>query len=70
MTTHPPYPIPISSDRLPALESGDRLTRPEFERRYTAASHIKKAELIEGVVYVASPLHFMPHAKPHSRLVT
>jgi hypothetical protein len=43
---------------LPPLESGDspsetrceRLTRPEFERRYAAASHIKKAELIEGIV--------------------
>ena len=37
----------------PPLESGDRLTRQEFERRYTAASDIRKAELIEGVVYVA-----------------
>jgi Uma2 family endonuclease len=55
---------------LPPLESGDRLTRPEFERRYAAAPHIKKAELIEGIVYVASPLRFTPHAEPHSRLVT
>jgi hypothetical protein len=37
------------------LQSGDRLSRPEFERRYAAAPHIKKAELIEGIVYVASP---------------
>ena len=34
--------------QLLPLESGDRLTRPEFERRYLAAPHIKKAELIEG----------------------
>jgi Uma2 family endonuclease len=54
---------------LPPLESGDRLTRPEFERRYAAAD-IKKAELIEGIVYVASPLRFQQHAEPHSRLVT
>jgi Uma2 family endonuclease len=53
---------------LPPLESGDRLTRPEFERRYAAAPHIKKAELIEGIVYVASPLRFQQHAEPHSRL--
>ncbi|WP_416674517.1 hypothetical protein [Egbenema bharatensis] len=53
---------------LPPLESGDRLTRPEFERRYAAALRIKKAELIEGIVYVASPLRFTPHAEPHSRL--
>jgi Uma2 family endonuclease len=55
---------------LPPLESGDRLTRPEFERRYSAAPHIKKAELIEGVVYVASPLRHEQHGKPHSRVMT
>lgn len=49
------------------LESGDRLTRPEFERRYKAST-VKKAELIEGVVYVASPLRFQQHAEPHSRI--
>ena len=37
------------------LHSGDHLTRDEFERRY-AAMHDRKAELIEGVVYVASPV--------------
>jgi hypothetical protein len=31
---------------LPPLESGDRLTRQEFERRYQAMGQIKKAELI------------------------
>jgi Uma2 family endonuclease len=29
------------------LENGDRLTRPEFERRYQAMSQVKKAELNE-----------------------
>jgi Uma2 family endonuclease len=57
-----------NSLRLPPLENGDCLTRPEFERRYTAAPDIKKAELIEGIVYVASPLRFQQHAEPHSRL--
>lgn len=70
MTIHMPHqPRPKNQD-LPPLESGDSLTRPEFERRYAAAPHIKKAELIEGIVYVASPLRFTPHAEPHSRLVT
>lgn len=54
---------------MPPLESGDRLTRPEFERRY-AVSTVKKAELIEGVVYVASPLRHEQHGKPHSRVIT
>lgn len=51
------------------LENGDRLTQDEFERRYRAASHIKKAELVEGVVYVASPLRFRSHSKPHGDLI-
>lgn len=57
-----------AAQNCPPLQSGDRLTRPEFERRYTAAPHIKKAELIEGIVYVASPLRFEQHAEPHSRI--
>ena len=36
------------------LENGDRLTRDGFERRYGAMPHLKRAELVEGVVYVAS----------------
>ncbi len=54
---------------LPLLENGDRLHRAEFERRYAAAPDVKKAELIEGIVYVASPLRFTPHAKPHGDLI-
>ncbi|MDS4030104.1 MAG: hypothetical protein RKO66_08520 [Candidatus Contendobacter sp.] len=44
------------------LENGDRLTRKEFERRYQAMPRLKKAELIEGVVFIPSPLHFEQHA--------
>ncbi|NER29107.1 MAG: Uma2 family endonuclease [Symploca sp. SIO1C4] len=51
------------------LENGDCLTRYEFERRYQAMPQIKKAELIEGVVYMASPLRFEPHAEPHSSII-
>ncbi|MBW4554309.1 MAG: Uma2 family endonuclease [Aphanocapsa sp. GSE-SYN-MK-11-07L] len=68
MTTH--LPPQAGLDRLPPLENGDRLSRAEFERRYRAAPQIRKAELIEGAVYVASSLRFTPHAEPHSRLVT
>ena len=52
------------------LENGDRLTRDEFERRYAAMPHLKKAELIEGVVYVASPLRYKHHGQPHSDMMT
>ena len=47
------------------LEPGDHLTREEFHRRYLANPHIKKAELIEGVVYVPSPVRLTHHARPH-----
>ena len=52
----------------PPLESGDHLTRPEFERRYEAMPYIKKAELIEGVVYVASPVR-ITHGRPHGQIM-
>lgn len=53
---------------IPPLESGDRLTRQEFERRYQVMPRIK-AELIEGVVYVASPVRIANHGRPHAVLV-
>jgi len=64
----PPYlPYPIHS--TPPLENGDKLTRTEFEKRYDAMPHVKKAELIEGTVYMASPLHAKAHSKPHARII-
>lgn len=58
-----------SSERIPPLESGDRLTRYEFEHRYEAMPESVRAELIEGVVYVASPLRFASHSEPHGLLI-
>lgn len=55
---------------IPPLENGDRLLRFEFERRYEAMPHLKKAELIEGVVYMASPLRIRSHGEPHGFLTT
>ena len=54
----------------PPLENGDRLTRDEFERRYDAMPDLKKAELINGVVYLGSPVRFRKHSEPHARLLT
>ncbi|MBE9042499.1 Uma2 family endonuclease [Oscillatoriales cyanobacterium LEGE 11467] len=54
---------------IPPLENGDRLTRTEFEQRYQAMPHIRKAELIEGVTYMASPVRFRSHGEPHAHLV-
>jgi len=60
---------PPQQKRLPPLENGDRLNRYEFERRYNAMPHLKKAELIEGVVYVAAALRFRSHAEPHGNMI-
>jgi Uma2 family endonuclease len=50
------------------LHPGDHLTRAEFERRYQARPDLKKAELIEGEVYMPSPVS-MDHARPHFNLI-
>jgi Uma2 family endonuclease len=55
---------------VPALENGDRLTRVEFERRYEAMPGLKKAELIEGVVYMPSPVRHRHHSRPHVHVST
>jgi Uma2 family endonuclease len=68
--SHPtPYAPPEGrTGAIPPLENGDRLTREEFERRYDAMPDLKKAELIEGRVYVPSPVRQRQHGGPHSRL--
>lgn len=53
----------------PPLENGDRLTLREFERRYNAMPQVKKAELIEGVVYMPSPLRAKSHGEPHAYIM-
>lgn len=42
---------------MPPLQAGDFLTRAEFERRYHQHPNLKKAELIEGIVYMPSPVN-------------
>lgn len=42
--------------RIPPLVAGDKLTRAEFLRRWEAHPEIKNAELIGGIVYMASPV--------------
>ena len=53
-----------TSPRVPELCAGDVLTRAEFERRYRSMPHLKKAELIEGVVYMGSPVRYLHHGRP------
>jgi Uma2 family endonuclease len=55
---------------IPWLENGDRLNREEFHRRYEAMPKNVKAELIKGVVYMASPVRVKNHGKPHSLMMS
>jgi len=50
---------------IPPLEPGDRLTRAEFERRWEAMPNLKRAELIEGVVYMAAAVRHRQHGQPN-----
>ena len=61
-------PTPASSE--PLLEPGDRLSRAEFERCYALMPQVKKAELIEGTVYMPSPVRARTHAEPQGQLGT
>jgi Uma2 family endonuclease len=63
-------PTASSESIIPPLEPGDRLSRAEFERRYDAMTNLKKAELIEGVVYMPSPVRLRRHGAPHFDLIT
>jgi Uma2 family endonuclease len=54
---------------IPPLENGDRLNRYEFERRYNAMPSLKKAELIEGIVYMPAALRFRSHGQPHALIM-
>jgi Uma2 family endonuclease len=63
--------IPLPASTIPPLTNGDKLTRYEFERRYNAVSKPKKAELIEGIVYIMpAALRFRSHGQPHGRILT
>lgn len=58
--------VAVPAATISPLCNGDRLTRGEFERRYASMPHIKKAELIEGIVYIPSPVRLSQHGQPHS----
>lgn len=62
-------PTTAAEPCVPLLHNGDRLTRAEFERRYSAMPHVKHAELIEGIVYMPSPVRLTHHGEPHARLI-
>ena len=69
MSTEINYRSLVAPHFIPPLENGDHLTCSEFERRYHAMPPGTKAELIEGVVYMASPVRVKGHGKPHAQII-
>ncbi|HKI34944.1 MAG TPA: Uma2 family endonuclease [Gemmataceae bacterium] len=68
--TQPVTPVKMEAERIPPLQNGDRLTAEEFERRYDAMPDLKKAELINGVVYMAPPVTIDDHGGPHFDMIS
>ena len=67
--TRDPHMKEPSALEVVELQNGDRMTRAEFHRLYERLPEDFKAELIGGVVYVASPLK-RKHATQHQALST
>lgn len=61
--------LPEPALRIPPLNQGDHLTREEFERRWELHPEIKKAELINGMVFIEMTVSHL-HGKPHASLNT
>jgi Uma2 family endonuclease len=62
-------PRPRSKIReIPPLEAGDHLDQRTFHERYSAMPPAVRAELIEGIVYMPSPLR-ATHGLIHGRVI-
>lgn len=62
-----PASLPGWPADVPLLATGYHLSRPEFHRRYALMPEVKRAELIEGVVLMGSPLS-LAHAEATGRI--
>lgn len=68
--TRKPASAGLPNGQPAPLENGDRLGREEFERRYEAMPQLKKAELVEGVVHLPSPVSLRRYGRPQVDLIT
>src|SRR5438552_2140608 len=66
--------VPFRRERpergVPPLENGAHLSAREFLRRYEAMPELKKAELVNGIVYMGSPVRLDQHGEPDSLIQT
>lgn len=65
-----PAPQRLAVTAPSPLQSGVKLTASEFLRRFDAMPVVKRAELINGIVYTASPERAKQHGIPDNRIQT
>jgi Uma2 family endonuclease len=53
-----------AAPKLTELENGAVMTREEFHVAYVACPDLHRVELIEGVVYMPSPISLSEHGRP------
>jgi Uma2 family endonuclease len=56
----------LKATPVPKLRAGDRLSADEFRRRYEAMPPGTRAELIDGEVFMPSPVSWEFHGGPHA----
>jgi Uma2 family endonuclease len=69
-TVSTPQPAGWTDLDVQPLENGAHLSAFEFLRRYDAMPEIKKAELVNGIVYMASPIRLDQHGEPDGLMQT
>ena len=69
MTAKPPRMKIIPQRYVPPFENGDRMDQPTFHALYETTPPGFKAELVGGVVYMASPVS-VNHGRPHRVLTS
>lgn len=57
-----------NSGHIPPLRNGDHLDRAEFQRRYEAMPQVKKAELIERIVFMPDRVPLIGHGAENAQL--
>lgn len=60
---------PSAANVVLRLENGDHLSREEFLLRWETCDEIKKAELLDGVVYMPAAVYHSQHSAPHALLM-
>jgi Uma2 family endonuclease len=66
----PSAPRGESKASVSPLENGAHLGASEFLRRFEAMPEVKKAELINGIVYMGSPVRLDQHGEPDGLVQT